>query len=109
MVTPGFKQTEIGVFPDDWETSKLGAHASFKTGPFGSALHRSDYVDGGVPVINPMQILDGVIVPTSSMAIIEQAARRLSEFRLAAGNVVIGRRGEMGRCAVVRSDQQGWL
>ena len=24
MVTPGFKQTEIGVFPDDWETSKLG-------------------------------------------------------------------------------------
>src|SRR5206468_4295485 len=60
-------------------------------------------------VINPMQIVDGRILPTSSMAITEQAAQKLSEFRLSTGNVVIGRRGEMGRCAFVRATQQGWL
>lgn len=105
----GYKQTKIGVIPEDWEMAELGTHATFKTGPFGSALHQSDYVDGGVPVINPMQIIDGKIRPTPSMAITEEAARKLSMFRLSPGNVVIGRRGEMGRCAFVRSEERGWL
>ena len=108
-VRPGYKRTEVGVIPQDWEASKLGMHATFKTGPFGSALHQSDYVYDGVPVINPMQIVDGNIQPTPTMAITEQKARKLSEFRLIAGNVVIGRRGEMGRCAMVHTEQQGWL
>ncbi len=97
------------MIPEDWKITKLGTHATFKTGPFGSALHQSDYVDDGVPVINPMQIVDGKIQPTPSMAITEEAARTLSEFRLSEGNVVIGRRGEMGRCAFVRVEEHGWL
>ena len=109
LAQPRYKQTEVGVIPEHWEVSKLGKHATFRTGPFGSALHQSDYVNDGVPVINPMQIIDGRIRPTSSMAITEQAARKLSEFRLSAGNVVIGRRGEMGRCALVREEEDGWL
>jgi type I restriction enzyme S subunit len=108
-VMPTFKMMEAGMIPGDWEVTKLGKHASFRTGPFGSALHRSDYVEGGVPVINPMQIIDGRIHPTSSMAVTEKAAKKLSEFRLAAGDIVIGRRGEMGRCAVVQSHAAGWL
>jgi type I restriction enzyme S subunit len=108
-VKPGYKQTEVGVIPEDWEVSKLGKHATFKTGPFGSALHKSDYIDGGVPVINPMQIVAGKIQPTPSMAITEDAARKLSDFRLSAGNIVIGRHGEMGHCAFVQPEQHGWL
>ncbi len=106
---PGDKQTEVAQIPEDWTVARLGAMASFKTGPFGSALHQSDYVHGGVPVINPMQIIDGRIRATPSMATSEQAARKLSDFRLSAGDVVIGRRGDMGRCALVREYQHGWL
>jgi type I restriction enzyme S subunit len=106
---PGYKQTEVGVIPEDWEVQRLGKLATFKTGPFGSALHRSDYVDDGVPVVNPMQILDGKIVPTRSMAITEEAARKLTDFRLQTGSIVIGRRGDMGRCAFVQPGQNGWL
>ena len=43
------------------------------------------------------------------MAITEQTARKLAEFRLSVGNVVIGRRGEMGRCAFVQTEEHGWL
>jgi len=105
----GFQQTEVGLIPEDWSVVKLGDHAAFKTGPFGSTLHKSDYVDDGIPVINPMQIIDGKLVPTSTMAISEAAAHKLSEFRLRTGNVVIGRRGDMGRCAVVEAHADGWL
>jgi type I restriction enzyme S subunit len=93
----------------DWENVKLGAIASFRTGPFGTSLHKSDYVLGGVPVVNPMQIEDGRIKPTDRMSVAEQAADRLGEFRLKVGDVVIGRRGEMGRCAFVQDAQEGWL
>ncbi len=105
----GYKQTEVGVIPEDWSSRKLGELATFRTGPFGSALHKSDYTSNGIPIVNPMHILDGEIVPTQSMTITEAAATALSEFRLKAGEVVIGRRGDMGRCAVVRYEHAGWL
>jgi len=108
-VKPGYKQTELGVLPADWAMSRLGAHANFRTGPFGSALHRTDYVDNGIPVINPMQIVDGKLVPTATMAVSAAAARKLSDFQLNPGDVIIGRRGEMGRCAVVAPEQRDWL
>ena len=108
-VPEGYKLTEVGVIPGDWELRKLGELATFRTGPFGSALHKSDYTSNGVPIVNPMHIIDGQIVPTQSMTITAQAATTLSEFRLKPGEVVIGRRGDMGRCAVVRSGHLGWL
>lgn len=106
---PGYKQTEVGVIPEDWTLTKLGINATFKTGPFGSALHKSDYVYNGIPVVNPMQIVDGKIEPTQSMAITERAARGLADFRLRRGDIVISRRGEMGRCAFVTENEEGWL
>ncbi|EIX9727384.1 restriction endonuclease subunit S [Klebsiella pneumoniae] len=109
VIPPGYKLTEVGVIPEDWLLQKLGLHASFRTGPFGSALHKSDYVDGGIPVVNPMQIVDGKVVPTFSMAISGDAAKKLAEFRLSVGDVVIGRRGDMGRCAVITEKENGWL
>ena len=105
----GYKQTEVGVIPGDWDVAALGKHATFRTGPFGSALHKSDYTNDGVPVVNPMHIVDGKIEPTRTMTITEQAAKNLSEFRLKPSEIVIGRRGDMGRCAVVQVHQLGWL
>ncbi len=105
----GYKQTEVGVIPEDWDAKKLGELASFRTGPFGSALHKADYTNDGVPIVNPMHIVDGQIVPTRTMTITESAATKLGEFRLTPGEVVIGRRGDMGRCAVVRHEHAGWL
>lgn len=106
---PGYKQTEVGVIPEDWDVKRLGECAKFRTGPFGTALHKSDYTNDGIPVINPMHIITGTLVPSRTMSITEKAARNLSDFRLKAGDVVIGRRGDMGRCAVIQDHQAGWL
>jgi len=106
---PGYKQTEVGVIPEDWEVLHLGGRASFKTGPFGSALHKSDYIENGVPWINPIHIVDGRLAPDSRVTVTQQAAAKLSDFRLRAKDIIIARRGDMGRCAVVQESQAGWL
>jgi type I restriction enzyme S subunit len=106
---PGYKQTDLGIFPEEWAVEPLGGHATFRTGPFGSALHKSDYTSDGIPIVNPMHIVNGKVEPTRTMTVTEEAARKLSDFRLKAGEIVIGRRGDMGRCAVVREQYAGWL
>ena len=44
IVRPGYKQTEVGVIPEDWVVIRLGDISDVKTGPFGTALHQKDYV-----------------------------------------------------------------
>jgi type I restriction enzyme S subunit len=83
--------------------------AQLQTGPFGSSLHQSDYVPGGTPVINPASLVDGKIVPIAKMAVGDSTAERLASFKLREGDIVLARRGEMGRCAVVTTREAGWL
>lgn len=72
-----------------------------KTGPFGSALHKSEYISGGIPVINPIHISNGTIVASQQMTIPKAKYDELEAWHLKIGDVVVGRRGEMGRAAVV--------
>ena len=108
-VAPGYKQTEVGVIPEDWPVIPLGDCARFRTVPFGSALHKSDYTEDGVPVVNPMHIGPDGLEPTRTMTVTEQAANALADFRLRPGDIVLGRRGDMGRCALVQAEHAGWL
>ncbi|MGD9983876.1 MAG: restriction endonuclease subunit S, partial [Porticoccaceae bacterium] len=99
----------IPIHPD-WPMVELGEVCeAIVTGPFGSALHQSDYVDNGIPVINPQNIVEGNI-STDGVKMVSPATRdRLKEFTVREDDIVIGRRGEMGRCGVVTSGMTGWL
>lgn len=83
---------------------KLGdAGIEIKTGPFGSTLHKSDYIENGIPVINPMHISEGKIYPSKAMSISEEKYNNLEAWHLKNGDIILGRRGEMGRAATVRT------
>ncbi|MDZ7753420.1 MAG: restriction endonuclease subunit S [Gammaproteobacteria bacterium] len=82
---------------------------SISTGPFGSLLHKSDYVSDGVPLVNPINIVGDKIVPDQRKMINGDVRRRLQTYVLKEGDVVIARRGEIGRCAVVTDLQNGWV
>lgn len=83
--------------------------STMSTGPFGSMLHKTDYIEKGIPLVNPANMVNGKIVPSDKMMISEATRRRLSSYILHAGMIVLGRRGEMGRCAVVTEKEDGWL
>ncbi|MDK7698948.1 restriction endonuclease subunit S [Cutibacterium avidum] len=80
-----------------------------QTGPFGSQLHAEEYVEGGVPVINPSHLVNGRIEPDVQVSVTEQKAVELERHQLREGDVVIARRGDLGRCSVVGPDAQKYL
>jgi len=99
----------IPIHPD-WPMVELGAVCeTIMTGPFGSSLHQSDYVADGIPVINPQNIVDGTIIKDGAKMVSSETRERLSEFTVRENDIIIARRGEMGRCAVVTSEMNGWL
>lgn len=93
---------------EGWD-STLSDIADVQIGPFGSLLHKRDYVSGGVPVINPMHIRHGQLQPDGQFSVAEQKAASLSLYRLREGDVVLGRRGEMGRAGIASAQHVGML
>ena len=93
-----------------WVKKKLVDVAeSISTGPFGTMLHKSDYISNGIPVVNPINLVESRIVPSSRMMVSTETRERLCSYVLQTGDVVIGRRGDLGRCALVTETEAGWL
>ena len=84
-----------------WPVVRLDQVADIKIGPFGSLLHKDDYVEGGHALVNPSHICDGKIVIDPKLTVSDKKYQELQSYALKIGDVVLGRRGEMGRCAVV--------
>lgn len=93
--------------PKRWEKKALSDEAEIKIGPFGSLLHKEDYITGGHALVNPSHIVDGKIALDDKLTVSDEKYGELSAYHLQIGDVVMGRRGEMGRCAVV--EQVGLL
>jgi type I restriction enzyme M protein len=93
----------VGVFEESTPGQLLA-------GPSGSHIHADDYVAaGGVPVVMPKDLTGNGFSTASIRYVSERQARSLERFRLRRGDVVLARRGELGRCAVAREEQHGWI
>lgn len=88
MLTP--TESLIGHVPAHWELTTLGDTAArgggdIQTGPFGSQLHASDYVEDGIPSIMPVNIGDNRIVIDDIARITPADAARLSRYLVQPG------------------------
>lgn len=84
--------------------NRIDSFCELRIGPFGSALHKEDYITGGHPLVNPSHIIGGAIRPDENLTIDDGKYESLAAYHLLPGDAVLGRRGEIGRCAVVKTD-----
>ena len=82
---------------------------TIRTGPFGSQLHESDYQGVGTPVVMPKNIVDGKVSTDDIARIGDEDTHRLSQHKLRYGDIVYGRRGDIGRRALITEREEGWL
>lgn len=102
---PGFKLSEAGPIPKDWEAKTLGQLAAnvrnaVVGGPFGSDLTAEDYCSDGVPVIRGSnlhkRVVQGPFVYVSA-----QKSKALEANLARPGDVVFTQRGTLGQVALV--------
>ncbi|MDE0450780.1 MAG: restriction endonuclease subunit S [Gammaproteobacteria bacterium] len=110
-VKPGYKQTEAGMIPEDWEVKSAYEFAAIKTGPFGTLLKASEYSKrDGVPLISVGEIREGFVrISDHTPRVPEVVTRRLPQFILRRGDIVFGRKGGVERSALIRQPQEGWF
>jgi type I restriction enzyme S subunit len=63
----------------------------------------------GIPLVNPAHITETGILTDDNKSVSLDVADRLSSYVMQEGDIVIGRRGEMGRCALVTEKEDGFL
>jgi type I restriction enzyme S subunit len=108
------EESALSPMPKGWTTITLAAlvkqyGGSIQTGPFGSQLHASDYVDDGIPIVMPKDI-ENRRVTTDFVARVDAAnAERLSRHKLRSGDIVFSRRGDVEKHALIGEREAGWL
>ena len=97
-----------------WDTITMAdlidkGEANLQTGPFGTQLKASEYVESGIPVINVKNIGYGDIRGDDFDFVDEKTAHRLHVHRLKTGDIVFGRKGSADRHALIGPAGDGWL
>ncbi len=82
---------------------------SVQTGPFGSQLKASTYVPVGVPTVMPADLIDFRVSEQNVARIGPEDHLRMVRHHLEPGDIVYGRRGDIGRHALVTERERGWL
>ncbi len=83
--------------------------AEIRTGPFGTQLKASDYVESGRPVLNVRNVGMGEVRPEKLEYIDEGTAERLAVHLLEEGDIVFGRKGAVERHAFIKGRFAGAL
>ncbi len=104
-------ETNENEIPNGWVCCRFDEICSkFSTGPFGSMVHKSDYVSkDGTPIVNPMNIVDGKIITNNLMMVSNEKAQELERYRLTKDDMLIARRGDLRKCCIVTEDSVDWL
>jgi type I restriction enzyme S subunit len=96
----GYKQTEVGVIPEDWDVTLFSEFAdknkkwSITGGPFGSNLKTSDYTNDGVQIIQLQNIGDGIFYDDSPIYTSIEKANELISCNIYPGEIILSKMGD---------------
>jgi type I restriction enzyme S subunit len=105
--------TVYGKFPSKYTVKKLSEICTGKngvqTGPFGSQLHKTDYVENGTPIVTVEHLGENRLLHANLPGVSDVDKERLAKYVLQEGDIVFSRVGSVDRRAYVSKDEDGWL
>lgn len=107
MVKPGYKQTEIGVIPEDWETSSLSA--AFQKLEAGVSVNSDNALSSEYHILKTSAVHDGVVDTAETKPVIPQDYLRL-KCPLVKGSIIISRMNTpalVGECGFTKDAKAG--
>lgn len=108
-----FLDTPYGPIAKHFKCAKLievCTENGVQTGPFGSQLHKKDYVSEGTPIFTVEHLGENRIIHDENMPRVTEADRkRLAKYSLRVGDIVFSRVGSVDCRALIRDEEDGWL
>jgi type I restriction enzyme S subunit len=95
-VRPGYKQTEAGVIPDEWEVSTVGHEFEIK---LGKMLDAEKNVGVPKPYLGNRAVQWGRIDITD-LPTVPMSRADIEKYRLCKGDLLVCEGGEVGRAAI---------
>ena len=83
--------------------------AKIQTGPFGSQLHKEDYVSVGTPIVTVEHLGKRMFTKQNLPLVSDVDKERLSKYTLTEGDIVFSRVGSVDRCSYVDDIHIEWL
>jgi len=83
--------------------------ADIQTGPFGSQLHKEDYVNNGTPIVTVEHLGNRVFTKQNLPKVSDKDKVRLTKYVLQKGDIVFSRVGSVDRCSYVDEVHDGWM
>lgn len=89
--------------------TQLKTIADIQTGPFGSQLHKEDYVETGTPIVTVEHLGNRVFTEQNLPRVSDSDKARLIKYTLSTGDIVFSRVGSVDRCSYVNKSHDGWM
>lgn len=89
--------------------AQLKEIADIQTGPFGSQLHKEDYVEEGTPIVTVEHLGNKAFSEQNLPKVSSKDRERLKKFVLQKGDIVFSRVGSVDRCSYVDQEHSGWM
>ena len=83
--------------------------ADIQTGPFGSQLHKEDYVADGTPIVTVEHLGNKMFSEQNLPRVSNTDKNRLKRYVLKQGDIVFSRVGSVDRCSYVDQKHDGWM
>lgn len=83
--------------------------ADIQTGPFGSQLHKEDYVEIGTPIVTVEHLGNRTFTEQNLPKVSDKDKERLKKYILSTGDIVFSRVGSVDRCSYVDEQHNGWM
>ena len=93
----------------EWKEVRLGDIADVQTGPFGSQLHKENYVNKGTPIVTVEHLGNKWFTSQNLPMVSDEDKLRLAKYCSQEGDVIFSRVGSVDRCSYVSKEYSGWL
>ena len=93
----------------EWKEVRLGEVADVQTGPFGSQLHKENYVNKGTPIVTVEHLGHKWFTSQNLPMVSDEDKLRLAKYCSQEGDVIFSRVGSVDRCSYVSKEYSGWL
>ncbi|MFI3276773.1 restriction endonuclease subunit S [Vibrio sp.] len=107
VVPDGYKQTEVGVIPDDWTVSTLNSLTMKKRPISYGIVQTGRKINGGIPCLRVLDIVDGKINSENLIFTTQRISDSYKRTQLIENDLVMPLRGKVGEVGLISKELVG--